>query len=258
MMLFDNFVRTHKGRDNFGESEFEFLNRSAHPEAEKARARTESLFSRYPKPGLKHLVARLKSDSQNFQGAIFELVLHGLLIDLGFEVEVCDLDNSRPRPDFLVKSEDKRCYVEGTVVDPQTNTLGSNVYEEDVINKLDALGGRGFGLAVELEGTLNRLLPKPSVVEPFRSLMNEVDAREIKPITGMGSLRTAPFAQIQDSDWTLTSRLFAIDSDRFVHMQEREPKIVHPEKALVKRITDKAKNTARWTHHLSLRPTHGN
>ena len=240
-MLFDAVTRTYLGRANIGESEFDFLNRSARPEAEAARGQIEDLLSRYPKDGMNHLLARFRSDDQNFHGALFELVLNGLFIELGCEVDLCDLDPSQRRPDFSINHAGKRCYVEATVVDPIKGTLDFNDNEKDVIGKLDSLSGQGFGLNVDTEGTLTRLLPKSDVIKPFQDLIDRCEPSDV-PLSGLSSRsRTGPVAKISDGNWQLTGRLFAIDSDRFVHVQSGEAKWVRPEKPIERRLTEKAK-----------------
>ena len=240
-MLFDDFERTCQGRADINETEFEFLNRSAHYEAAKARDRIEALLLDYPPAGLSHLVARLRSDDQNFQGALFELVMRRMFLGLGCQVELSDLDNSQTRPDFLVKDAGKQCYVEVTVVDPKSGTLGSNVYERDVVDKLNTLGGNGFGLAVEFEGALTKFLSKRRVTKPFRQMVEENDVREIPGFPNSWSRTDLPSAQIREDDWQLTGHLFAIESDRFVHEQSSEGGIINPEKPIGRRLTDKAK-----------------
>ena len=49
MNLFDKFERTYMGMRAFGESKFEFLNRSARGYAPKAREMLEEWFSHYDK-----------------------------------------------------------------------------------------------------------------------------------------------------------------------------------------------------------------
>ena len=239
---FDNFERTHTGIADHGESEFAFLNRSARDEVVKVRNRIETLLSYYPMEGFNHLRARLRSDEdQNFQGALFELVLYKLLVNLGCEVELCDLDNTQKRPDFFIKYGDQRCYVEATVVDPKRDTLEFNDYEQDVLNKLDTLSGHGIGAVVKIEGTLTRLLRKQYVTSPFRCLIDAVNIDEIPRSDNTYGYLDGPFVEINDGGWKLTGHLIAIDSDRFVHRIDRTPIRIAPEKAILRRLEDKAK-----------------
>ena len=239
---FDNFERTHTGRGDHGESEFAFLNRSARDEAAEARKRIEKLVEAYPEVGLNHLCARLRSDEdQNFHGAIFELVLYKLLVNLGCEVELCDLHNDLRRPDFLIQHGGKRCYVEATVADPNLDTLQFNHYEQDVLNKLDTLSGRGIGVVVKIEGTLTRLLRKQHLTRPFKHLINTVNTDEIPRSDSAYGYLDGPSVEIIDGDWKLTGHLITIDSERFVHRIDRAPIRIAPEKAILRRLEDKAK-----------------
>ncbi len=240
-MLFEDFERTDHGRANIDETKFEFLNRSARSQASEARERIELLLSEYPPAGLNHLLARFRSDNQNFHGALFELVTRRMFMGLGCQVEVCDVDNSQARPDFLVRYGGKRCYVEATVVDPKSGTLGSNVHELDVIDKLDTLGGRGFGLAVETEGTLTKFLSKGRITSRFLKLIEENNPSDLSRYPYSWNRSNGPSAQIREGDWQLTGHLIAIDSDRFVHEQLVGGTIINPEKPIGQRVTDKAK-----------------
>ena len=239
---FDDFERTCVGIATPGESEFAFLNRSASDEVVTIRNRVETLLSYYPVEGLENLRGRLRSGKdQNFHGALFELVLYKLLVNLGCEVELYDIDNDQRRPDFLIRHGDQSCYIEVTVVDPKLDTLELNHYEQDALNKLDSLGGCGFGIAVKIEGTLDRLLKKKDLTKPFRTLMEANRLDSVREMFAEHGHFGGPAEEIREEDWKLTGHLFPIDSERFVYRIDRAPIKIAPEKAILKRLEDKAK-----------------
>lgn len=239
-MLFDTGERRYDGPADVGETEYEFLNRSAAPEVVIARNRIEDLLAQYPSEGLVHLEARLRSDDQNFNGALFELVLFNAFVRLGCEVELCDIIGDAKRPDFLITHGDKRSYVEATVVDPREGILESNVYERDVLAKLETLEQKGLGLLVETEGILNRLLRKKYVTRPFRELMDAHDPADIEDLVRKRGIDAAPCGVISDGDWSLKGRLIAIDGDQIVHGVSGDAKWLNPARAFELSVATKA------------------
>ncbi len=239
-MLFDDMERVHDGPADVGETEFEFLNRSSLVEATEAREKIEELLAHYPPEGLTHLLARLRSDNQNFHGALFELVLYSAFLRLGCHVELSDIDESAKRPDFLIQSGDDRCYVEATVVDPKEGSLESNVFERDVLAKLETLERKGLGLFVDVEGTLNRFLRKSNVTQPFRQLFEAHDAADIKELTRRHGYDATPSAAISDGNWKLRGRLIAINSEQIVHGVSGEAQYIDPTRSFEARVTAKA------------------
>ena len=239
-MLFDVVKRTHLGRADFRESEFDFLNRSARPEAEVARAQIEDLLSRYPTEGMDHLLSRFRSDDQNFHGALLELVLYNVFANLGCQVELCDLDETQKLPDFLVTADGSSCYVEATVADPTKGTLELNAHEKDAIQKLNELDGRGLGLVVRTKGTLTRPLNKRRVTRPFQKLIDDNDVDQIKQLIHRNDSGPRPFATLKVDDWKMIGSLTVTEGGDFVCSSTGEGKFIDPGKHIEKNVVDKA------------------
>ncbi len=238
MRLFDDIVRTDFGRIGIRETEYDFLNRSAKPEAEEARRRIEELLSRYPEAGMPHLSSRLRSDNQNFHGALFELVLNRLFLALGCEIDICDLDPSQTRPDFMVKHAGKKCYVEAIVVDPEKGLTGFSHYEEDAFEKLESLSGQGSSASIHTEGILTRFLRKSAITKPFQNIIGKFDPSDGPELDPTHGIDVKP---VVDGKWRLTGRLYAIDSNRFVQIATNVKDDSRPEKSIEGRLADKAK-----------------
>ena len=239
-MLFDAVKRTHLGRADVGESEFDFLNRSALPEAGLARERIERLLDSFPDEGLNLLISRLRSADSNFHGALLELVLYNAFINLGCQVDLCDLDETLKLPDFLVTADGSSCYVEATVAAPTKGTLELNVYEKDAIQKLNELDGRGLGLVVRTEGTLTRFLNKRSVTRPFRKLIDDNDVDQIERLIHGSNSGPRPYAEVEVDDWKMIGSLTVTESDDFVCSSTGEAKFIDPGKHVESNVVDKA------------------
>ena len=111
MSLFEDCERTHAGRSHLHESEYSYLNRSVRPEAVEAREMCERRFADYSSDAsgneLKQFVGNFRSKRlAQHHGAWFELLVHQILIRLGFSVSVCT------HPDFAAVSDGFRVLVE--------------------------------------------------------------------------------------------------------------------------------------------------
>ena len=85
----------------------------------------------YPHEARNHLLGRLRGNDSATGGALFELMVHELFIQLGCEVTVLDVDGTKKQPDFRVRHGDCHFYVEATVINPRSQPV-FNPAEEDV------------------------------------------------------------------------------------------------------------------------------
>jgi hypothetical protein len=101
MNLFPDIVRDIDGPATNSQSTFDFLNRSSRSLECNIRSRLEDWFSRYPQDHQNELAPRFYSNDDGLQSAFFELALHELLINLGYEVTVHPaLQGTDRHPDF--------------------------------------------------------------------------------------------------------------------------------------------------------------
>lgn len=112
--VFDQIERADDSPKRNSESDFAFYNRSSRAAIAQVRALIEDCVSRYPEKEVYELSTRLRSDNdQSFQSAIFELILHDMLLRQGFTlIPHPKLPNgSSKRPDFLVTDSDGNPFI---------------------------------------------------------------------------------------------------------------------------------------------------
>lgn len=104
-MIFDRAAREFHGPKPRIMSEFDYLNSSSRPEAERVRNLLEDWCFYYPSQGRAELISRLRSRNDvSHQSAVFELTLHELVRRGGAPVTLHpELPGARGRPDFLVQ-----------------------------------------------------------------------------------------------------------------------------------------------------------
>jgi len=106
-LLFSKGPRSFYGPRSEQESAYEYLNRSARPEAEWLRNLLEIWFTRFPEESREELAKRFRSrDDREHLSAFFELYCYTLLVAQGFKVECHQgVSNVASRPDFRVSKE---------------------------------------------------------------------------------------------------------------------------------------------------------
>ena len=123
LKLFDDMERTDKSPMRPDESQFCHLNRW--PEGEKIRIDLESFFARYPKERQSDLRGRFRgkkgsNENVHYRAAMFELLIHEVLVRLGGEVEVHpDTSSQKTHPDFLVHCDSRSFYLEAKALDDE-------------------------------------------------------------------------------------------------------------------------------------------
>lgn len=162
--LFDDIKRTDTGPMQHNEAHYEYLNRSARPEAGKIRSLLEDWFSRYPKEEQENFCTRFRKIEDD--SAFFELYIHETLLKQGFTCEVHPkVKGNSTRPEFLVYyGGQPRFYLEAKVVYPNYNKVFA-----DFLSDLDAIQSN-FYFDVFLEG---KLKTKP----PIKDFKNWLEQR---------------------------------------------------------------------------------
>lgn len=95
------------GYKTHAESSFAYLNTHTDSPVMAIRQTLESWYSRFPMEERRNLVGRFRSGkSRQHLGAFWELYLHELLHQMGFEVEAHpSLEHTKTNPDFLIYSD---------------------------------------------------------------------------------------------------------------------------------------------------------
>jgi hypothetical protein len=107
MKLFDTDIVRKVRYADYSEPTYKYLNTSDREGLSAIRAMLEEWFSKYPDSERDEFIERFRNnkDSQ-FYSAFFELLVHELLLRLGYEVDIHPkLKNNPSRPDFLVQSQ---------------------------------------------------------------------------------------------------------------------------------------------------------
>ncbi|ODR94128.1 hypothetical protein AUC70_11235 [Methyloceanibacter stevinii] len=167
-------------------------------------------LSALPAPDQQELIARMRRGSdREFDSGIVELVVHTLLVRLGFEVEVHpQLSHTSRRPDFLAKlaDTDQHIFVEVTTMNPPERTTAERNREDmlfETINRARLPAGCYLGYEL-IEGSPRSpaLRRVASTVEQWAQRNNQL-------------ARKAIVSEVFDFDgWTVELQLIAGESKK--------------------------------------------
>ena len=109
-------------------------------------------------------------------GAYFELVLHQLLLRLGFSVTIHPtVPGVSANPDFLAESGDRRFYLEATVNQASSSELPHNPVLNQIYEWIDEIDDRSFLVGIRPSGRPAKQPSKRFIQTPIRRLMAESD-----------------------------------------------------------------------------------
>ena len=233
MALFDNCEREAKNPYSRDHQEsprtwFQHLNRSNKEGVEKLRQMLESSFSELPLSEQKSTAGDARSDNvDQCDGVLFELVIHKVLIELGFTItRHPEIPGTYHRPDYLVCEGEKSCYVEAMVTGHGPFDLNGN--EEQVIDLLNNnLSSSEFCIGVKMEGKLKNTLGKNQVVPRFCQLLEKHTYDEVKHLHDFSGRYHTPSETIECGNWRLTGWLYPVkvpDSE----LASRRAIVLHP------------------------------
>lgn len=108
MRLFEDKLRNTIEHKTSSKAMFTYLDESSHSKAEYLRKLLNRFFETFnlnsTPEETKEIYQRIKSNNDEFHSAFFELMIHFILINQGYELEIHPtLDNCSKKPDFLVK-----------------------------------------------------------------------------------------------------------------------------------------------------------
>lgn len=157
MLIFDDVQRADIEPAGHLVGGFEYLNASARDEATRVRAFLEHMISNYPEPNRDELVRRIRSrDERAHRSAVFELTLHHLLLQRGFNVVEIEPEMVNGRaPDFLVEAPDRRrFYLEATTAWGELGgDAGADRRRRDAMQAIDNVASPDFFLGLHTRGT---------------------------------------------------------------------------------------------------------
>lgn len=140
--------------------QFDYLNASGRPEAVVVRGQVDTWLADYPDAHRPDLIRRLRSrEDVSHRSALFELVLHALLLRQGFTIVEIEpqLPNGRA-PDFLVEAPDgRRFYLEATLASGMDNiAAGADRRMREALQAIDDVRSPDFFLQLHTRGTPNK------------------------------------------------------------------------------------------------------
>lgn len=154
--MFSQVKRTTYDIKNHSETDWEYLDRSGRPEAQRVRDLLTSWLSSYPAEHRPDLVSRMCGrDNTAFQAATFELLLYSALSWLGCSIEVHPaLTTNRKRPDFLITSPvGDRAYVEAVSASEfSSEAKAAKQRTKVVLDALEKVNSPDFYITVDTDG----------------------------------------------------------------------------------------------------------
>ena len=204
------------------QSHFAFVNdNKVGRDTSEIRAKCEYWFERIPeakRPGLRKRFRSRRDDQHD--GAFFELLLHELFLRLDCEVEF-EPHVGELTPDFRVSQGEISIYVDATSVGLTSNPFHPSRNEQEVIDTLNTLSSPHFSLWIDVDGKLQRTIPKRELAGRVERLLNDYDPEEVRARIAKFGRHETPFEEIKYADWTLTIWLVPTPEDGSLTNSER-------------------------------------
>lgn len=211
-----------------GESEAwpAYLRRSSAPVAIKLRSLLDSWVALYPEAHRTRIANRLRSNDDELQSAFFELYLHALFKNLGFDVDIhSEPENgTAKRPDFLLRGPaGEELFLEATVVcgasakDVSVDRLKRQAY--DAINNLPIR--RFFACLENEEGTPRSSVPTGKLCREILSWLESLEEDQ-RPLSQslLDSCDSLPLFYWKHDGWQLKFRAVPSDAADLVSRPE--------------------------------------
>jgi len=194
-MLFEDKKRSSLEPARQNQPKFSYLNDSARPIVGLVRDKLEEFFAHYPHPHKSELMKRIQSRSDvQHESAVFELLLHEILLKMKCQVEVHpELDGSTT-PDFLVREDDgKQWYLEAKLVtEMSTSEHGAESRLDDLLASIDSEGSSKYWLKVHYRGKPTRTLSGKKIRGTIIDWLETLDYSELLTKFKSNGLTTMP------------------------------------------------------------------
>jgi hypothetical protein len=159
--------------------QFDYLNASGRPEAAAVRGLIDAWIVDYPAAHRPDLIRRLRSrDDVSHRSALFELMLHALLLRQGFTIVEIEpqLPNGKA-PDFLVEAPDGlRFYLEATLASGIDNVAaGADRRMREALQAIDDVRSPDFFLHLHTRGTPNQPIATARLRRAVQRFVDELD-----------------------------------------------------------------------------------
>lgn len=224
-MPFDDIERSGQDGRRPDESNFDYLNTSARPEAQQVRTAIAEWLKHFPEAHRNEVVNRIRGNDTQFSSATFELFLHEVCLRLGWRVEIHPaLPNGKEtHPDFRVETPSGSFYLEATCASRfSDDQRAAERCKNEVLCTIGDFDSPDFFLRITLSGNPRSSINKRKLKHELRQWIDSLDPDDIerryrnreeitpKPFSGNGWLihvRPTPRKNrgCNASQWTIES-----------------------------------------------------
>jgi hypothetical protein len=196
MSIFSYFNRTDNGAKSRMQSSYDFLNESTWPIVSYFRELLDSWLNDFKDD--KEFISKFKSkDDKQHYGALFELLIHRILLNLNLQVVKHPEMGNGKQPDFQIcdTSGFENMYVECTLSGDSFNNHTSNSKTASIEEIIDSLEYFDYWIGIDIKTHSDRSLPK-------RVLINWVE-RTANLIRNQTTLFQYWNADFKSGDWSI-------------------------------------------------------
>ena len=182
-MPFDDIVRSGLDGKRQDEGNFDYLNTSARPEAERVRKAIAEWLAYVPEAHRDELVSRIRGSDTQFASATFELFLHAVCLRQGWRVEIHPaLSNGKAsHPDFRVETPSGSFYLEATLASQfSVEQEAAERRKNEVLRAIDDLPSPNFLLEIDPSGDPQSNVRKRQLRHELRQWLESLDPDEIE------------------------------------------------------------------------------
>jgi hypothetical protein len=207
MKIFTDRPRTDASPKQHQEPLFEFYDRSARPHVAAVRDLLEDWFARFPPGKRLELRNRFIAD---FDAAVFELMLHEVLLRTGYSVEVePPIAGASTVPDFKGTRGLETLFVEATLATDQSDEeRGRDSHKQQIYAEIEAIPSPDFFLRIvrlELDGDKPPSLKR--IREFLKRTLENADWSAASTALNESGLRDLPSATHRDKGIVLEVEL---------------------------------------------------
>lgn len=209
MNYFEETQRTYIGPKSYGETSWEYINRSARPEAEAIRNFLNKWLSEYPLAEQNEILGRLSSGNlANFDSACFEIIIYSILRSLGCSVEIHPVlpNGSSSRPDFLVTPPSGDIfYVEAVLASEYSvEERAAQKRMATLLHAIEKVDSPNFFLAVKTSGDPEKPPRGRKIREYLEAWLATLDPCEVEKRLKASEKIMFPATSWEESDWIIT------------------------------------------------------
>jgi len=218
-MLFTVKDRTSLEPKSHVETAWEFYDRSAWPEIERARAFLDNAIANYPEHERAELIARFSSNNdQHFRSATFEVILFTVFCALGCKIDAHPElpSGNRSRPDFLVVTPDGHSlYVEAVFAsERRAKDAAAEKRTNVVLQSLEKVDSPNFFLGFHSEGDPDHPPNGRKLRRAVEEWLVTLDPDQVTAELDLFGAYRIPEMQWKSGDWTVSIEAHVKKPDR--------------------------------------------